>query len=282
MKEIIVNLKRFDIPKSYFGVSDCEDPALYMQTVLEPLANVLGNYQDIRFTFYPPEAHLIMAYRLVGHLPNVIIGCQSNHEQDVAEHGNFGAFTSFRTASAMRSIGCMSSLIGHYEERKYLCELYESAGIQDQVLINEGFHRKIKMALNQGMEVCYCIGEKECQRKEWRTVLKEQLEIGLKDVDRTKIIIGYEPIWSIGPGKTSASQAEITEVVDFVKTFDPALRIIYGGGVKKENAAMLAEIQKMDGGLIGLTNFTDHLGFHPEEFIEIVEAYHSHGKEKSI
>ena len=42
------------------------------------------------------------------------------------------------------------------------------------------------------------------------------------------------------------------------------------------NAAMLAGIESMDGGLIGLTNFQDHLGFHPDEFLAIIERYHQH------
>ena len=104
----------------------------------------------------------------------------------------------------------------------------------------------------------------------------QQLSIGLAGVDHQHVIIGYEPLWSIGPGKQPADQAYIEKVIRLVKTFDPELRVIYGGGVKLANAAMLAGIESMDGGLIGLTNFQDHLGFHPDEFLAIIERYHQH------
>jgi len=51
------------------------------------------------------------------------------------------------------------------------------------------------------MKVLYCIGEKSEEQEQWQEVLGKQLEIGLKDVDTSKVVIAYEPIWSIGPGK---------------------------------------------------------------------------------
>ena len=49
--------------------------------------------------------------------------------------------------------------------------------------------------------------------------------------------------------------------------------VIYGGGLKKDNAAMLASIPEIDGGLIALTRFTGEIGFYPDEYLEIIRAY---------
>ena len=49
--------------------------------------------------------------------------------------------------------------------------------------------------------------------------------------------------------------------------------MVYGGGLKKDNAQMLASIDEIDGGLIALTRFTGEIGFYPEEYLEIIRTY---------
>ena len=49
--------------------------------------------------------------------------------------------------------------------------------------------------------------------------------------------------------------------------------VVYGGGLKKDNAAMLASIPEIDGGLIALTRFQGEIGFYPEEYLEIIRIY---------
>lgn len=39
------------------------------------------------------------------------------------------------------------------------------------------------------MKVLYCIGEKSEEQEQWQEVLGRQLEIGLKDVDTSKVVI---------------------------------------------------------------------------------------------
>ncbi len=275
MKQIVVNLKRFDIPKALHGVSDVS-PFDYIDSILAPLLEPLKNYSNLYFTFYPPEAYLLRACELTKDSANIRIGCQSNFYEDVSEDGTFGAFTSSRPASAMKAIGVQSSLIGHFEERKHLNTLYQKVGINDQQAVNSILNQEVLMAQKQGLDVCYCIGEADAQLDQWEQVLLEQLEIGLKDADLNHVIIGYEPIWSIGPGKQPAGREYIEKVLRLVKNRYPQLKVIYGGGVKQENAPMLAGIEMMDGGLIGLTNFKESLGFHADEFLEIIDIYHAH------
>ena len=78
-------------------------------------------------------------------------------------------------------------------------------------------------------------------------VLAQQLEVGLSGADRHRVAIAYEPVWSIGPGKTPADQAYITKVARFVKAHTGGLPVVYGGGLKQDNAAMLARIPEIDG-----------------------------------
>ncbi|MDD5077317.1 MAG: triosephosphate isomerase, partial [Sphaerochaetaceae bacterium] len=49
--------------------------------------------------------------------------------------------------------------------------------------------------------------------------------------------------------------------------------LVYGGGLKRENAESIGSIAALDGGLIALTRFTGNIGFYPEEYIEIVDLY---------
>ena len=49
--------------------------------------------------------------------------------------------------------------------------------------------------------------------------------------------------------------------------------VVYGGGLKEENAAMLAEIEPLDGGLVALTRFAPPIAFEPEGLKRIIERY---------
>lgn len=273
MKYIAVNLKRFDIPKSMNGVYDYDDPKEYINNTIKPILKDISEMEDLEVIVFPPEAHLIPLLNITDQCDVVKIGCQSNFYDDVSKNGNFGAFTTSRTATAMKALGCEYSLIGHFEERKHLNYLYSLVDVNNQKVVNQILNEEIKKAQSQNLKVLYCIGESDTQLDCWDQVLLEQLSVGLKDVDCSNVIIGYEPIWSIGPGKKPADEVYIKKVITLIKEFNPELKVIYGGGVKKENAKMLGGISMMDGGLIALTNFTDCIGFHSDEFIEIVQLY---------
>ena len=65
----------------------------------------------------------------------------------------------------------------------------------------------------------------------------------------------------------------ITKIARFVKEKTGGMDIVYGGGLKQENAAMLASIEEIDGGLIALTRFQGEIGYYPEEYLEIIRLY---------
>ena len=103
--------------------------------------------------------------------------------------------------------------------------------------------------------------------------MQAQIETGLAGVDRSQVVIAYEPVWSIGPGKTPADKPYITKVARFVKQLTGGMEIVYGGGLKSDNASMLASIDEIDGGLIALTRFSGEIGFYPDEYLEIIRLY---------
>ena len=128
-------------------------------------------------------------------------------------------------------------------------------------------------ATERGLKVLYCIGEKSEEQSEWRSVLGKQLDEGLAGVDRSQVVIGYEPVWSIGPGKTPAGKDYITMIARFVKERTGGLDVVYGGGLKTDNAEMLASIAEIDGGLIALTRFSGEIGWYPNEYLDIIRLY---------
>ena len=143
----------------------------------------------------------------------------------------------------------------------------------DTAATNRLLNKEIKAAIARGMKVLYCIGEKSEEQEAWQEVLGEQLDIGLDGVDKSQVVIAYEPIWSIGPGKTPADKPYIEKIARFVKERTGGIPVVYGGGLKKDNAEMLASIEEIDGGLIALTRFSGEIGFYPDEYLEIIRTY---------
>lgn len=275
MKHIYLNLKRFDVPASCGGVNRIAPVTDWAAKIVTETQDELAGYdkESVEFAMYFPEAHILPAAAAKKEGSPVQIGCQSVYRADVAPGGNFGAFTSNRPAAAMKEMGCETTIIGHCEERNDKAGILAEAGVTDTDAVNRLLNQEIKCAAARGMKVLYCIGEKAEEQERWQEVLGKQLEIGLKDVDVSNVVIAYEPIWSIGPGKQPADKEYITKIARFVKEKTGGMDIVYGGGLKQDNAQMLASIAEIDGGLIALTRFQGEIGYYPEEYLEIVNLY---------
>ncbi len=275
MKRIHLNLKRFDIPKELGGVNSIANPLDWGKFIVNYIQEKLYQYKkaEVEFIIYMPEAHLIGAIEELS-VPSILqIGCQSVFRDDTALGGNFGAFTTQRTANAMKAIGCTGTIIGHCEERRDKAGILAEAGRSDTDAVNRILNQEIKAALSAGLSVLYCIGESSEEQEHWEEVLEKQLSIGLAGVDTSSVTIAYEPIWAIGPGKTPPDRAYIQKIAGFVKKVTGGIPVIYGGGLKVDNAKMLASIPEIDGGLIALTRFQGEVGFYPEEYLDIVRTY---------
>ena len=275
MKHIFLNLKRFDVPAAYGGVNRIAELKDWGGYIVKNTQEALKRYdpEEVEFVQYFPEAHLLNAVAARCEGSPVEVGCQSVYRMNTAVGGNFGAFTTNRPVSAMLAMGVNATIIGHCEERNDKMGILAEAGVADTKAVNRILNQEIKLAVENGMKVLYCIGEKDTELDRWDEVLREQLEVGLAGVDKSKVVIGYEPIWSIGPGKTPAGREYIQKIARFVKEVTGGTPVVYGGGLKVDNAEMLASIPEIDGGLIALTRFQGQIGFYPDEYLEIIRTY---------
>ena len=275
MKHIFLNLKRFDVPVALGGVNRIAPLNEWGTYIVKNTQEALKKYDvnEVEFVQYFPEAHLLNAVAARCEGSPVQVGCQSVYRMNTAVGGNFGAFTTNRPVSIMKAMDVNYTIIGHCEERNDKMGILAEAGVVDTKAVNRILNQEIKLAVANGMKVLYCIGEKDTELDRWDEVLREQLEIGLEGVDKSQVVIGYEPIWSIGPGKTPAGKDYITKIARFVKEVTGGIDVVYGGGLKVDNAEMLASIEAIDGGLIALTRFQGEIGFYPDEYIEIIRTY---------
>ena len=275
MKYIFLNLKRFDVPVELGGVNRLAPVNEWAKTIVEGTQEGLKKYDPakVEFVQFFPEAHILNAVAALCEESPVQVGCQSLYRADTAVGGNFGAFTSNRPASIAKAMGCGGVLIGHCEERNDKAGVLAEAGVVDTAAVNRLLNQEIKAATARGLKVLYCIGEKSEEQDRWQEVLGEQLDIGLEGVDKSQVVIAYEPIWSIGPGKTPADKPYIEKIARFVKERTGGIPVVYGGGLKSDNAEMLASIPEIDGGLIALTRFSGEIGFYPDEYLEIIQKY---------
>ena len=275
MKHIFLNLKRFDVPTEFGGVNRVAPVKDWAKFIVEGTQEALKKYDpsEVEFVQYFPEAHLLGAVAALSENSPVQIGSQGVYRMNTAVGGNFGAFTTNRSASIVKAIGCSGTLIGHCEERNDKKGVLAEAGCTDFSAVNRLLNQEIKCAQAEGLKVLYCIGETSEEQERWQEMLGEQLDVGLEGVDKSQVVIAYEPVWSIGPGKTPADKPYITKIARFVKERTGGMDVVYGGGLKTDNAEMLASIDEIDGGLIALTRFQGEIGFYPNEYLDIIRLY---------
>lgn len=146
---------------------------------------------------------------------------------------DFGPYTGEVSPMQARSIGAKYALIGHNERRDIFNE--------DYTLIN----KKVKSAIKNGLKVILCIGE---DKGEGNDVLYKQITSALDGVSE-KVIIVYEPVYSIGTG-IIPQKKDIEEKVNYIKSIIDT-DVLYGGSVLKENIDVLKEVRNIDGFILG-------------------------------
>ncbi len=206
----------------------------------------------------PPFIHL-------GPVAEILTSVSLGAQNCASEAG--GAYTGEVSVAMIRSAGAQYVIIGHSERRTYF-------GEEDQLL-----HRKLTLALEEGLKPIFCCGELLPEREagDHFRVVREQVETALFGLDAdafSRVVIAYEPVWAIGTGVT-ASPAQAQEMHAFIRGLvrerfgDSAaeeLTILYGGSCKPSNAGELFANPDVDGGLIGGASLV------AEDFIAIVQS----------
>lgn len=183
--------------------------------------------------------------------PDLIVSSQDMHFESK------GAFTGEISAEMLADIGISWTLIGHSERRSYFGET------------NLSCNKKIKKALSLGFTVVYCVGEtaKEYEENQTKQVIHDQLTVGLEGVreeDFSRLVVAYEPVWSIGTGLNASAEhaqdicASIRKTVANLSspTTADALQILYGGSVKPANVKSYVLQADVDGALVGGASLT--------------------------
>ncbi|HKR02017.1 MAG TPA: triose-phosphate isomerase [Pyrinomonadaceae bacterium] len=163
-----------------------------------------------------------------------------------------GAHTGEVTARMLKDAGASYVIIGHSERRQFYCET------------DSFVKKKAQAAIVAGLTAIVCVGETLEQRDQGNaeSVVSGQLVGGLSGLtasDLDRIIVAYEPVWAIGTGRT-ATPEQAQEMHAFIRRVfaqrhsaksAEALRILYGGSVKPDNAAGLMAQPDIDGALVG-------------------------------
>jgi len=176
----------------------------------------------------------------------VILGAQDAYFQPD------GAFTGEVSLAMLKDLGVKFVLAGHSERRHILHESGEVVAKKAHAIYAAGF------------TLIHCVGEKLDQRDSGQTLDVVRLQLGELPgleliTDPSRLVIAYEPVWAIGTGR-NATDAQAQEVHAFIRAelaishgpaVADAVRILYGGSLKPDNAAGLLAQKDVDGGLIG-------------------------------
>ena len=177
---------------------------------------------------------------------NVHIGAQNMH------WAKEGAYTGEISSEMLLAGGCTHVILGHSERRQYFAETDDTV------------NAKLKAALAANLIPIVCVGEVIQEREAGLTeeVLRRQISRAFRAIDAAQagtVLVAYEPVWAIGTGKTATPQmavdahgiirAEAAKAVG--QHVADAMRILYGGSVKPDNANALMSQSEIDGALVG-------------------------------
>ncbi len=157
-----------------------------------------------------------------------------------------GAYTGQTSPLQLKSLKVRYCIVGHSERRA----IGES---DDQI------NDKVKALLENQIIPILCIGygtTVEQDDLEVVDVLKSQLEADLREVDASKVVVAYEPVWAISTGdpyatKKVATPDHVEKIAIFIKTKFGINKVLYGGSANPNNAREFLEQSNVDGLLVG-------------------------------
>lgn len=219
-------------------------------------------WNDVEVAVCPPFTGLKAASTVI-ELDNLAIalGAQDMHWEVE------GAFTGAIAPRMLTELRCDYVIIGHSERREFFGET------------NDTVNRKVRAAVDAGLVPIMCCGESLATREALETESFVRTQVmegaaGLDAAEAAKLVIAYEPIWAIGTGRTPTPEAA-NDVCRTIRAtvgamYGPpaamAVRVLYGGSVKAENARMFFSEPDIDGGLVG------GAALKADSFADIVKA----------
>lgn len=190
-----------------------------------------------------PPATLVAAFAMRANNTGVSIGGQDCHTAEK------GAHTGDISAEMLADAGADHVILGHSERRA-------DHGETDEVV-----NAKVKAAWRAGLVAIACVGETEAERDAGRTLdaVRTQLAGSLPDgATPASLVVAYEPVWAIGTGRTPTVDDVATVHAAIRETLEErfgadgkAIKILYGGSVKPDNAAALLAVDHVNGALVG-------------------------------
>lgn len=192
---------------------------------------------------------------------NIDVGAQNVHWEQS------GAFTGEISIPMLKDVGCAWCIVGHSERREMFGET------------DSNVNRKVRALADARLNAIVCVGESLSMRDSGGAVgfVCDQVRAALAGLDADEaafVTVAYEPIWAIGTGRTAtpeqaqeiavAIRATVAELVG--QDAANAMRILYGGSMKPENADGFLACPDIDGGLIG------GAALKAEDFALLVEA----------
>ena len=163
-----------------------------------------------------------------------------------------GAYTGAIAPRMLTELRCGFAIIGHSERRQYFGETDETV------------NKKVHAVFDAGMTPIMCCGESLETYEAGGTTdyVRGQVQEGLRGLtaeQAARIIVAYEPIWAIGTGHTPIPE-KANDVARMIRAtvgamYGPpsaiSMRVLYGGSVKPENAALFFVEPDIDGALVG-------------------------------
>jgi L-erythrulose 1-phosphate isomerase len=188
----------------------------------------------------------------------VRVGAQNMHWADA------GAWTGEISPLMLKDCGATLVEIGHSERRENFGETDETVAL------------KVAAAICHGLVPLVCIGEDRATFEAGKTaaILETQVRALVSQTrleDRQRILIAYEPIWSIGEGGTPATPEFANAQHAMIKALARELGcgdtpVLYGGSVNRGNCQALARQPHLNGLFIG------RAAWAVEGFLDIIGA----------
>lgn len=205
----------------------------------------------------PPAILLALAGEVAG-ASGLALGGQDCHPAARGPH------TGDLSAAMLKDAGAAYVIVGHSERRV-------DHGETDALVA-----AKARAALDAGLTPIICVGETRAERDAGRAseVVGAQIMASLPADAPGSVVVAYEPVWAIGAGLTP-TPGEVTEMHAFARQKiearlgggkSAAVRLLYGGSVKPDNAAELLGLAHVDGALVGGASL------RAADFLEIARA----------